>query len=383
MLQDYQLLRIPGPTPIPPSIQQAMMKPMIGHRDLETKKLVNSIRPGLKKIFGAEEEVAIISGSGTSGLEAAVVNAVNPGDEVLVIITGSFGDRFAQICEAYQLHVHKLHYEWGKAFIPEEIASFLASHPSIKAVFATYCETSTGVLNPIKELAKTIKQNSDALIIIDGVSCIGAVETKLDEWGIDLCVTGSQKAFMLPPGLTFIAGSKRAWNIIEKSNNPRFYLDLRKYRKAIQDNSTPFTPALSLLYGLEQSLMLLEKEQLHHVYKRHHVMKEMTRAAFKAIDIPLLTIDEDASPTVTAIKPDNFEADVLREMLKKEFGLILAGGQSKLKGKIFRIGHMGYSSPADILQIISLVELGLHKIGKINELGIGVRAAQQVYIQEE
>ncbi|WP_042149437.1 alanine--glyoxylate aminotransferase family protein [Paucisalibacillus sp. EB02] len=380
MLQDYQLLRIPGPTPIPPSVQQAMMKPMTGHREQETKELLNSIRPSLKKIFGTNEEVVIIAGSGTAGLEAAVVNTVSPGEEVLVIVTGSFGDRFAKICKAYNLHVHTLPYEWGSALIPEEISSILVAHPSIKAVFATYCETSTGVLNPIKELATTIKQTSDALVIIDGVSCVGAVETKMDEWGIDICVTGSQKALMLPPGLCFIAGSKKAWNMIEKNHQPRFYLDLRKYHKTIQENTPPFTPALSLLYGLEQSLSILESEGLHQVYKRHQMMKEMTRAAFKAIGIPLLTTDKDASPTVTAIKPD-VEPDALRKTLKQEFGLVLAGGQNNLKGQIFRIGHMGYCTPADILQIISCIEIGLRKIGNVQEIGIGVKAAQQAYLQ--
>lgn len=383
LLQDYQLLRIPGPTPIPPSVQQAMMKPMTGHREQDTKDLLKRVQPRLKKVFGTDEDVVIIAGSGTSGLEAAVVNTVAAGDEVLVIVTGSFGERFTEICKAYHLHVHTLHYEWGKALIPEEVASVLAANPSIKAVFATYCETSTGVINPIEELAATIKQSSEALVIIDGVSCVGAVETKLDEWGIDICVTGSQKALMLPPGLCFIAASKKAWNIIETNQQPRFYLDLRKYHHTSLEFSTPFTPALSLLYGLEQSLSLLESEGLSQVYRRHQMMKQMTRAAFKSLGIPLLTTDMFASPTVTAILPDDVKPDALRKVLKQDFGIVLAGGQSKLKEKIFRIGHMGYCTPADILQIISCIEIGLYKIGTIQETGFGVMAAQQAYLQEE
>lgn len=382
MLSDYQLLRIPGPTPIPPSVQQAMTKQMIGHRDQETKDLINQIQPRLKKIFGVTEDIAILAGSGTLGLEAAVVNTVQPNEEVLVLVTGAFGKRFVDICKAYQITVHPLNYEWGKAFNPEEVKTYLENHPTIKAVFATYCETSTGVLNPIRELATTVKQVSDALIIVDGVSCIGAVDMKIDEWGVDVCVTGSQKALMLPPGLAFIAFSDQAWNTINQNTRSRFYADLRKYRTSLEDHSTPFTPALSLLYGLDQSLQLLETEGLHNVYHRHDVMKQMVRAACNALAIPLLTSDTDASPTVTAIKPEDFNPDHLRQIVKQKFGLVLAGGQQQLKGEIFRIGHMGYCTPADILQIISCLEIGLHHIGKKVNLGAGVKAAQEVYLQE-
>lgn len=384
MLKDYQLLRIPGPTPIPPSVQLAMTKPIIGHRDQETKDLLKRIKPSLKKIFGTKEEVVILAGSGTAGMEAAVVNTVSPGDEVLIAVTGSFGDRFAKICEAYNLHVHKLEYDWGKALNPEEIKTYLTKHPMIKAVFATHCETSTSVLNPIHKLSASIKEVSDALIIVDGVSSVGGVEMKMDEWQIDVCITGSQKALMLPPGLAFVATSQRAWTIIEKKNqSSHFYLDLRKYQNNIQQDSTPFTPALSLLFGLEQSLQLMEEEGLHNIIKRHKTMKNMTRNAFKALGIPLLTNDKDASPTVTAVKPTDFDPDRLRKILKEKFGLVLAGGQNHLKSKIFRFGHMGYCTPADVLQTISCIELGLANIGKLYSLGIGVNAAQVTYLQEE
>src|SRR5690625_5193342 len=209
VLREQQILRIPGPTPIPPNVQRAMSQQMIGHRDQDTKELIQRIKPQLKPIFGTEEEVMIISGSGTAALETAVVNTVKPGDDVLVIITGSFGDRFAKICETYEITTHRLEIEWGTVADPEEVKNFLKNHSNIKAVFATYCETSTGVLNPVKALAETVHNHSEALFIVDGVSCLGAVETKMDAWGIDLLVTGSQKALMLPPGLAFIAASKR------------------------------------------------------------------------------------------------------------------------------------------------------------------------------
>jgi aspartate aminotransferase-like enzyme len=380
VLKEQQFLRIPGPTPIPPSVQRVMTQQMIGHRDQDTRDLFQRIKPKLKPIFGTEEDIMVIAGSGTAALETAVVNTVKPGDEVVVIVTGSFGDRFAKICEAYNITTHRLETTWGEAADPETIKSFLDKHNNIKAVFATYCETSTGVLNPIKELAETIHSHSEALIIVDGVSCIGAVESKMDAWGIDILVTGSQKAMMLPPGLAFIAASKRAWEVIEKNPAPRFYLDMKKYQDNLEKNSTPFTPPVSLLFGLEESLNLIHEEGLQEIYARHRLMMQMVRSAFQVLDVPLLTADEAGSPTVTAIKPEDFKADILRETLKKEFGLSIAGGQSHLKGKIFRIGHMGYCSPADILQTISLIELGLWKMGKKIDMGQGVQAAQKVYL---
>ncbi|MGE7980340.1 pyridoxal-phosphate-dependent aminotransferase family protein [Psychrobacillus sp. NPDC093200] len=382
MLQDQTILRIPGPSPIPPSVQRAMNQSMIGHRGKETSDMLKKIAPGLKKVFGTTQEVAIIAGSGTAGLETAVVNVVKPGEEVLVVVTGSFGDRFTKICEAFNIKVHVLNVEWGKALNPEEIKAFLAGHPEIKVVFSTYCETSTGVLNPIDKLALAVQEVSDALIVVDGVSCVAGVETKMDEWGIDVMVTGSQKAFMLPAGLTFVAASEKAWKVIEENDQPRFYLSLKKYRDNLLKDTTPFTPALSLLFGLEQVLSLLEAEGLNNVYSRHALMKDMTRAAFKALDIPLLTSDEDASPTVTAVQPEDFDAEEFRKILKKEFAISIAGGQQHLTGKIFRIGHMGYCSPADQLQIISAIEVALKKLGKNIELGKGTAAAQQVYLAQ-
>ncbi|MBP1947474.1 pyridoxal-phosphate-dependent aminotransferase family protein [Virgibacillus litoralis] len=380
MLSDQQLLRIPGPTPIPPSVQRAMSQPMIGHRGQETKQLLKKIKPKLKPIFGTEQDVAIITGSGTAGLEAAVVNTVRPGDEVLVIATGAFGERFVKITDAYQIKTHRYDVEWGEAVTPDDVKEYLTKYPTIKAVFATFCETSTGVLNPVQKLAQVVHSHSDALFIVDGVSCIGGVECKMDEWGIDLLVTGSQKAMMLPAGLTFIAASDRAWKTIEQNEQPRFYLDLKKYRDNLEKDSTPFTPALSLLLGLEQVLTLMNEEGLQQIHERHRLMMEMTRAAFRALNIPLLTSDIAASPTVTAIKPADFEAEALRRVLKEEFGLAVAGGQQHMKGEIFRIGHMGYCSPADVLQTISIVEISLRKIGKDIELGKGTQAAQEIYL---
>ncbi len=382
MLTDQQILRIPGPSPIPPSVNRAMSQPMIGHRGQSTSEMMAAIRPKLKKVFGTQQEVMIVTGSGTSGLEMAVVNTVAPGEEVAVIVTGAFGDRFVKICKSYGLKTHVLDVDWGKAVNPQDVIEFLKDKPRVTAVFSTFCETSTGVLNPIKELTAAINEVSEALVIVDGVSCVAGTATEMDEWGVDVVVTGSQKAFMLPAGLAFIAASERAWEKITANPQPRFYLDMAKYHDNILKDTTPFTPALSILFGLQQVLELLEEEGLENVYARHKLMMNMTRAAFKAIGVPLLTTDEDASPTVTAVKPEDFDAEAFRKVMKSEFNLELAGGQQELAKKIFRIGHMGYCSPADMLQAIAAMEIGLIKAGKNIELGHGVRAAQQIFLDE-
>lgn len=379
MLADHKILRIPGPTPIPPSVTRAMSQGMIGHRSEDFKQVMAKVAPRLKPIFGTTQDVLLLTGSGTSGLETAVVNILSEGDHVLILVSGAFGDRFVKICETYQLNTHLIESTWGEAVDPNQVRDYLTHHPQIKAVFATYCETSTAVLNPIEEIGQVVHQDSDALFVVDGVSCVGAVETQMDKWGIDILVTGSQKAFMLPTGLSFIALSERAWQKASQNNLPRFYFDLRKYKKSLAEDSTPFTPAVSIILGLEQVLNLIEEEGLTQVIQRHQLMKEMTRAACRALGLPLLTSDQNASPTVTAVRPANFKADDLRSLLRKEFGLTIAGGQQHLKGEIFRIGHMGYCSPLDALQSISAIELCLAQLDVNIELGKGTAAAQEVY----
>ncbi|WP_181350746.1 alanine--glyoxylate aminotransferase family protein [Thalassobacillus sp. CUG 92003] len=378
-----EILRIPGPTPIPPRVSQAMSQPMIGHRSQRCKDLLKDIAPKLNPIFGTQEDVIVLTGSGTSALEAAVVNTTMPGDEVLVVVTGAFGDRFASICEAYGLTVHRHDVTWGDAVQVEDVSSYLNQYPGIRAVFVTHCETSTAVLNPVKEIANQVHEQSDALVIVDGVSSIGGADLKLERDGIDLLVSGSQKAMMLPAGLSFVAYNHRTWSIIEENTRPRFYLDLRKYRGKLQEGQTPFTPALSLLFGLNEALDLMHEEGLESVYERHHLMKRMARAAFQALGLPLLTTEEAASPTVTSVKPERFDAEQLRKVVHEEAGLLLAGGQQHLKGKIFRIGHMGYCTPADVLQAISIIELGLKQLGQEIELGAGVAAAEKIYTLEK
>lgn len=380
MLTHPELLRIPGPTPIPPRVQQAMNRTMFGHRGDEMKQLLQNIRQSLRDVFGTKEEVVILTSSGTSALEAAVVNTVSEGEEVLAIVGGAFGDRFANICETYELQVHRLNVPWGEAVDPEDVRAMLKKHPNIKAVFATYCETSTGVLHPIADISRVVHEMSDALMIVDGVSAVGGVETKMDEWGVDVFVTGSQKALMLPAGLSFIAFSERARQRAQDNKQPRFYLDVLKHATYLEDHATPYTPGISVLMGLEEVLKMLKEEGLEKVYARHDLMKKMTRSALRALKVPLLVKDEFASPTVTSAIIEGDRADELRSILNKKFGLSFAGGQQRLKGKIIRIGHMGYCSPAHVLQMIGLLEIGLHELGQDISLGEGVKAAQKTYL---
>lgn len=375
-------LRIPGPTPIPPRVQQAMTHPMIGHRSEQASQLIRECVQHLKPIFGTKQSPLLLSGSGTSALEAAVINSVSMDEEAIVVVTGAFGDRFAKILERYGITCHRLEIPWGKACDPDTLTAFIQKHPQSRAVFMTYCETSTGVLNPVTELSQVIHQHSDALVIVDAVSCLGAVPCEMDDWGVDLIVSGSQKAMMLPPGLAFVAASERAWSVMEKNKNPRFYLDLPTYKKSMEKDTTPYTPAVSLLFGLRESLGILEEEGLHNVYQRHEQLKQMTRSGIKALGLQLMTSDSDASPTVTSIwgGKGEWDSEELRKQLR-QLQVIVAGGQQHLKGQIFRIGHMGYCDYLDILTVFNALELSLAKLGVSIPLGKGVKAAQEVMLK--
>ncbi|USG63556.1 alanine--glyoxylate aminotransferase family protein [Brevibacillus ruminantium] len=381
MFTDKMILRIPGPTPIPPRVQQAMNQPMIGHRSGQFSELFARTEQRLRPYFGTSGEVFILAGSGTSALEMSVVNTLQPGEEAVVLVSGAFGERFAKICERYGIIVHRLEVEWGEAVTPEALSSFLADKPQVQAVFATYCETSTGVQNPIRELAHIVREKSNALFIVDAVSCLGAVACEMDAWGVDIVVTGSQKAFMLPTGLAFLAASKRAWDVIDSKKPLAFYLDLKAYRKSLADKTTPYTPAVSLIFGLVEVCNMLDEEGLPAIIKRHELMRDMTRAAMRALGIPLMASEEYAATTVTSCHPhDAFDAEQLRKVLRTKHNIVIAGGQGHLKGKIFRIGHMGFCEPLDVLQVIAAIEMSLQQIGAPVELGAGVKAAQEVLL---
>jgi aspartate aminotransferase-like enzyme len=379
------ILRHPGPTPIPKKVQLAMNQDMISHRTGEFVRLYQETTNRVKPIFGTEQDILLLPSGGTAALEAAAVNIVSPGDEVVVITVGAFGNYFVSICEKNSFKVHKLEKSWGEACTEEDLIQFLKPLSNIKAVFATYNETSTGILNPIQQLAKVVRTHTDALFIVDGVSCLGGAPAEMDQWGIDILVTGSQKAMMLPPGLALLSISERAWKVIQHNNTPSYYLDLLSYREWASKGMTPNTPAISLIFGLSAVCDLIDEEGgFAQTVARHELMKKMVRESMKALSIGLLASDEYASPTITAIcAPEGIELSPFISHLKEKYHLDFAGGLGHLQGKIFRFGHMGYCFPSDILQAVSLIEAGLQDFSYSFEPGAGVTAAQKVFLSAQ
>lgn len=381
MLFNQQFLFTPGPTPIPERVKLAMNEPMIAHRSKAFSHLLEDVSKRLMPIFGAKDPVQLVAGTGTSALEAAACNIVEDGDHVVVIVTGAFGDRFANICQAFGASVHRLNIEWGKACEQDQLENYLKSlDVPIKAVFATYCETSTGVLNPIKDLGTITKLHTDALFIVDGVSCIGAVPVDMEDWQIDILVSGSQKALMLPPGLAFIALNQRAREVVKNCRTKRFYFDLNRYLTSYyEETSTPFTPAVSLIAGMREVCNLVEQEGLENVISRHQLLKSMLRSGLQELDIPLFVADDIASPTVTSIKPNENSIAPIKQGLQERFGIVIAGGQKHLKGKILRIGHMGYCTPFDILRVLTGLEMIQSNLLGRNILGKATAKAEEVW----
>lgn len=364
MTQAPQNLRIPGPTPVPPDILEAVAHPMVNHRGREFAALIKRVSERLKDFFLTKSDVMILTASGTGGLEAAVVNTLSPGDKVLCVSIGAFGDRLAAICEAYGAEVTVLAYEWGQAARPDDIRKTLADQPEIKAVAVTHNETSTGVTNPLEEIAAVVRE-ADKLLIVDAVSSLGAISLDMDGWGLDVVVTGSQKGWMVPPGLAFVALSDRGWKAFEQARMPRFYFDLGRHRDSLQKGQTPWTPAMSIFFGLDVALERMTSEGLERIFARHARIANTVREGVKALGLQLLCEDERfASDTVTAVKcPEGIDVGELRTILEDEFNVVLAGGQAKLSGKIFRIGHLGLVEEQDVKEALDALSRVLPRLG--------------------
>lgn len=378
---DKNYLYTPGPTPVPPQVAAAMSQPMIGHRSRDFADLHGQIVEKAKQVFQTTNDLFVLTSSGTGGLETAIANTVSPGDRVLALITGNFGERFAKIAAAYGAEVTKLEFPWGTAVDMEEVAQVWEKEGPFKVVLATHNETSTGVTNDIAALGSFLA-NTDALLLVDAISSMGAMDIRTDEWHVDLMVTGSQKALMLPPGLALISVSPKAWQIIERNSGVRFYFSLLEARKSFANNNTPWTPAVSLFYGLDAALDLILGEGLSQVFQRHARMAAAARAGVRALGMQLLAEDDAiASHTVTAFLPgEAVSAGDLSKLLKEKLGVTFAGGQGKLKGKLLRLGHMGYCSELDVVMAIAALEMALYKMGVPVELGAGVRAAEQALL---
>src|SRR3954454_13815985 len=370
-------LRIPGPTALPPSVRTAGARQMINHRGPEFAAMLDRILDGIKPFFGTTSDVAMLTTAGSGGLEAAIVNTLSPGDHVLGVSIGAFGDRFAKIAGIYGADVTKLDAEWGYAAAADEIRERLRGMRDAKAVLLTHNETSTGVMNPIPELAAAIREETpDALILVDSVSGLGAVPFEMDAWGADVVVTGSQKAWMSAPGLAMIAASPRAWTAMESSKTPRFYLDLLAHRDAHANGQTPWTPALAVLYQVDEGIRLMTEEGADHVFGRHEACAAATRAGLTALGFELLADPRFASRTVTGARvPEDLDWKAFNIDLKRR-GLVLAGGQGKLTGKIFRLGHLGSVTLEEILGAMSVLEFVSIALGRDVRPGAAVAAAQ-------
>ena len=381
-MQDKHMLMIPGPTPVPESVLLAMAKHPIGHRSGNFSQIIGEITENLKWLHQTQNDVLMLTASGTGAMEAGIINFLSAGDRVLVGNNGKFGERWGKISRAFGLEVEEITAEWGKPLDPEAFKTKLEADTdkSIKAVIITHSETSTGVLNDLQTINSYVKAHGEALIMVDAVTSLGAVNLPMDEWGLDMVASGSQKGYMIPPGLGFVAVGSKAWKAYETATLPKFYLDLGAYKKATDKSSSPFTPPVNLMYGLQVALEMMKAEGLEAMFTRNQRLTQATRAAVKGLGLSPFAADEVASYAVTAVMPSTVEAEAIRSTMKKEFDIALAGGQDHLKGKIFRIGHLGFVSERDVLTAIAALEATLQKLGHQGATsGAGIAAASQVF----
>ncbi|WP_269603927.1 pyridoxal-phosphate-dependent aminotransferase family protein [Prochlorococcus marinus] len=380
-MQDKLNLMIPGPTPVPENVLSSMSKHPIGHRSSDFQEIVQKTTEQLKWLHQTTADVLTITGSGTAAMEAGIINTLSKGDRVICGNNGKFGERWVKVAKAYGLDVKTVEADWGQPLDPNQFKRILEEDTSetIKAVILTHSETSTGVINDLKTINNEVKSNSKAITIADCVTSLGASNIPMDEWGIDVIASGSQKGYMIPPGLSFVAMSKRAWEFNNQSNLPKFYLDLKQYLKTVNKNSNPFTPAINLYFALEASLKMMQKEGLSNIFTRHSRHQKAIQEGVKAMGLNLFTKEGFGSPAITAVQPKNIDAENIRKAIKNDFDILLAGGQDHLKGKIFRIGHLGFVNDRDIVSVISALESTLDKMGKL-EVPIGEGIAKTISV---
>ncbi|WP_026100299.1 pyridoxal-phosphate-dependent aminotransferase family protein [Fortiea contorta] len=382
-MKDKLMLMIPGPTPVPEAALLALAKHPIGHRTSEFSNILAEVTENLKWLHQTQSDVLMLNVSGTGAVEAGIINFLSPGDRILVGSNGKFGERWVEVGQAYGLNVEPITAEWGKPLDPALFAEKLAAdtQKQIKAVIVTHSETSTGVLNDLETINRHVKEHGEALIIVDAVTSLGAFNLPVDAWGLDIVASGSQKGYMIPPGLGFVAVSPKAWEAYKTAKLPKYYLDLGKYRKSTAKNTTPFTPPVNLIVALHTTLGIMKEEGLESIFSRHERHKNATRAAIKGLNLPLFAADNCASPAITAVAPQEIESDKIRSLMNKRFDIALAGGQDHLKNKIFRIGHLGFVSDRDILSCIASLEVVLSELGYENFTpGAGVAAATRVFV---
>ncbi len=371
----------PGPTPIPHDALLAMAQPIDYHRSEESTALILDVLEKLKHVFQTENDVLFLTSSGTGAMEGAVVNLLCRGDKVIVIRSGKFGERWSEICEAYGIDVIPIDVKWGDSVPPETVETQINENPDAKAVFATLCETSTGALHDIQSISY-ITQQTPTLLVVDAVSALGADDLQMDNWGVDVVVSCSQKGLMTPPGLAFAALSSRAWEATERSDLPKYYLDYRKAHQRGLEGSVPYTPAITLLTGLQIALNHICADGIRNTISRHSLMASATRNAIKAIGLPLFATSP--ANTLTSIQlPTEIDGKTFVKMMREKHGITYAGGQGELNGKIVRIAHLGWMNENDIIVAISAFERGLADIGYDMSTGSGVTAVQEIFKKQD
>ncbi len=348
---------IPGPTPVPEKVLQALGRHPIGHRSKDFQDLMEITTKNLQWLHQTNNDVLTITGSGTAAMEAGMISTLSKGDKVICGENGKFGQRWVKVAKEFGLEVIKIEAEWGKPLDPENFKTILEKddEKEIKAVILTHSETSTGVINDLKTISSHIRNHKKALSIIDCVTSIGACNVPVDEWELDVVASGSQKGYMIPPGLSFVSMSEKAWQASEKSNLPKFYLNLKSYKKSLLSNSNPYTPAVNLVFALDESLKMMKDEGLHKIFKRHERHKLAVSEAAKTLNLKLFADEKHLSPAVTAIQIEDIDAEQFRKNIKNKYDILLAGGQDHLKGKIFRVGHLGYINDRDIITAIAAI----------------------------
>ncbi|OPY74449.1 MAG: Soluble hydrogenase 42 kDa subunit [Syntrophorhabdus sp. PtaU1.Bin050] len=370
-------LLAPGPTQIPPEVLLKMAEPILHHRNPVFEEIVAEVREGLKWLFGTKNEVLIFTSSGTGAMEGAITNILSANDKAIVVRSGKFGERWANICKAYGVNTVNIDVPWGENIDPSEVDKALKANPDAKAVYVHATETSTGVRYPVQEIAGVVKNYPNTICVVDGITGVGVFELPMDAWSIDILIGGSQKAFMLPPGLAFAGVSDKAWEMNKTSKLPKFYFNWAKELANLQKNQTNYTPAISLIVGLRESLRMMKADGLETIYRRAEILAKATREG--AIALGLKVFAKNPSPAVTAIcAPEGIDGQAIYNLLWKKYGVTGAGGQDQLKGKIFRLATLGYADKYDVVTAVAALEFALKELGHKFTMGAGVGKAMEV-----
>jgi len=375
LIKKHYLLS-PGPTPVPEGVLAAATYPMIHHRTPEFSRIFMDVVTSIKTIFQTENDVFILASSGSGAMEAAVVNTLSPGDSAIVINGGKFGNRWGKICRAYGVSVREIILEWGEPYTKEQLSEELEINPDVSAVFSTLAETSTGTEYDIRGYGEIVAQ-SEAILVVDGISGIGAISCPMDEWNLDVLLSASQKSFMVPPGLAYISFSKKAWSLVEQSTSPKYYFDAKEAKTSMRRETSPWTPAISLILQQQEALKIINRIGLENLISHHRILGEATRAGVQSIGLELLS--KQPANILTAVKtPSGIDGEILVETMQEKYKTYIAGAQYPHKGKFFRIAHLGYMGGFDVLTALSALEMTLEDLGYNFEKGASLCAAKEI-----